>query len=186
MRLKPDEAKARNNLAIALWQSGERLAAQGKWVEAIGQYERSVALKPDNAPAHDSWGLALSRLGRYGPAVVEYEQALAVDPGLPSARNNLAWTLATCGDAAVRNGARAVALAEAANQAAGGKDAAILDTLAAAYAEAGRFADAVRTAQAALELVKGAGQAEPARQIQERLQLYQSGRPYHEESSLGR
>ena len=54
----------------------------------------------------------------------------------------------------------------------------MLDTLAAAYAEAGRFEDAVRTAQKALELTKSAAQAETARGIEERLRLYQAGRPY--------
>ena len=122
-------------------------------------------------------------MGRYGEAAVRYEKALAIDAGLVSARNNLAWALATCMDNSIRNGARAVALAEGANRMAGGKDVAVLDTLAAAYAEAGRFGDAVRTAQMALESVKGPGQVEQARQIQQRLQLYQAGRPYHEQST---
>jgi spermidine synthase len=66
---------------------------------------------------------------------------------------------------------------------AGGKDPAVLDTLAAAYAEAGRLGDAVRTAQAAIAMIKGAGQADQARAIQKRLKLYQGGQPYHEGTS---
>ena len=127
---------------------------------------------------------ALERLGRYGEAVAKYERAMAIDRGLVSARNNLAWMLASCADGSVRNGARAVELAAGANQVAGGKDAAILDTLAAAYAAAGRYEEAVRTAQAALELVKGAGQAEQARQVEDRIKSYQAGRPYHEGSGF--
>ena len=91
--------------------------------------------------------------------------------------------LATSGDGSVRDGARAVALAEGANRMAGGKDAMLLGTLAAGYAEAGRFEEAVRTAQVALELAQAAGQAAQARQIQERLRLYQASRPYHEGST---
>ena len=116
-------------------------------------------------------------------AAEHYQKALAIAPGLASARNHLAWVLATCGDAKVRDGVRAVELAEKANQLAGGKDAAVLDTLAAAYAEAGRYGEAVRTAQTAIELAQGAGQGEQARQIGERLKLYQAGRPYREGSA---
>jgi tetratricopeptide (TPR) repeat protein len=118
-------------------------------------------------------------------AIGHYEQALRLMSEHVGVRNNLAWVLATSRDGAVRNGARAVALAEGANQSAGGKDAALLDTLAAAYAEAGRFEDAVRTAQAAMELVQAAGPAEQTRQIRGRLKLYQAGRPYHEGTTSG-
>ena len=110
----------------------------------------------------------------------QYLKALEIVPGLLSARNHLAWVLATCADGSVRSGARAIEHAEQANRLSGGKDPGILDTLAAAYAEAGRLDDAVRTAQTALQSAKGAGSAETAQRIQERLQLYQAGRPYHE------
>jgi hypothetical protein len=76
-----------------------------------------------------------------------------------------------------------VVLAEGANQRAGGKAAAVLDTLGAAYAEAGRYGEAVGAAQGALGLAQAAGQTESARQIEARLRLYQAGRPYHEGSA---
>jgi tetratricopeptide (TPR) repeat protein len=158
---------------------GEGLAAQGKWDEAIGQYQRAVELQPGNAQGQESLGLALSQVGRFAEAVKHYERALAIDGGMMAARNNLAWALATCADASVRNGERAIELGERANQQAGGQDAAVLDTLAAAYAEAGRFGEAMRTGRAALALARAGGQVEAARGIAERLGLYEAGRPYH-------
>ena len=178
LRLEPEYARARNNLGMALVQLGEALAAQGKWAEAIPQYERALALKPDDVAAHESLGRALGRQGRFAEAVGEYEKALGLDAGLVSARNNLAWLLATCPEGAIRDGVRAVGLAEAAARQTEGKDAAVLDTLAAGQAEAGRYEDAVRTARAARVRAQAAGQEEWARGIQARLELYQAGRPY--------
>ena len=183
LRLKPDYAEARRNLGVAQYQLGEELAAQGKWEEAIARYEQAIALKPDQPQIHQSLGLALSRRGQFAQAAAHFRRALEIEPGLMTALNNLAWLLATCGDAAIRDGARAVELAENANQLARGQDAGILDTLAAAYAEAGRFSDAVPTAQQAIELAKATGQSEPAQRIQARRQLYQAGRPYREGSA---
>jgi Flp pilus assembly protein TadD len=181
LRLKPDLAQARNQLGLALYQLGEAAAAASNWAEAIRQFQRAVALKSDHASAHDSLGLALSRVGRFAEAVAQYGQALALNPRLVSAQNNLAWLLATCPDASIRNGARAVELAEGANQLAGGKNPAVLDTLAAAYAEAGRFSEAIVTAKQAFELAMAAGRKELAGQAESRLKLYESGRPYHQQ-----
>jgi Flp pilus assembly protein TadD len=96
-----------------------------------------------------------------------------------------AWVLATCPEAAVRNGSEAVALAVRAIQLPDGKDAGALDTLAAAYAETGRFAEAVSTARRALALVKPA----EAEAIKSRIALYEEGKPFRETrrpASLGR
>jgi tetratricopeptide (TPR) repeat protein len=175
LRLKPDLAEAHNAL-------GNILLQQGKVSEAIGRYEQAVRLKPDYADAHYNLGSARLRRGNVPEAIAHFEQAVRLKPRDVEPRKQLAWLLATCGEASVRNGARALELAEKANQLAGGKDAGTLDILAAAYAEARRFDEAVRTAQAALELANGTGQAEAARPMQERLELYQAGRPYREGS----
>ncbi|MGD0017607.1 MAG: hypothetical protein ABSC38_08860 [Verrucomicrobiia bacterium] len=88
----------------------------------------------------------------------------------------------------MRNSSEAVQLAERLHAITGDQQADTFDILAAAYAEAGRFNDAVQAAQKALDLAMAAGQHELApnghsglaRQIQERLKLYQAGRPFHE------
>ena len=87
--------------------------------------------------------------------MAEYRQVLAVKPDQPEALNNLAWLLATCSDAAVRDGAEAVRLAEQACRLSGYKQARALGTLAAAYAEAGRFPEAVEAAQKSIEMAQG-------------------------------
>ena len=183
LRIRPEDATARNNLVAALMQQGQTLGAQGRGEEAIQHYQRAIQLKPDYAPAHDNAGITSSRQGKFAEAVKHYQKALEMAPGLVSARNHLAWMLATCPDGSVRDGRQAVQHAEQANREAGSKDPMILDTLAAAYAEAGRFSDAVRTAQTALELAKQAGQVEQARRIQERLEWYQAGRAYRDGST---
>jgi hypothetical protein len=83
-------------------------------------------------------------------------------------------------DANVRNGVEAVALAERANELVGGSEAFVLDTLAMAYAEAGRLTDAVRAAQQAIDLAAKAGANDDVAAVQQRLQLYKSGQPYRE------
>ena len=180
LRLTSGNAVAHNNL-------GEALMQQGRVGEAAAHFEQAVQKEPDLADAHFNLGNALLRLDRVPEAVLQYEQVLRLKPEdaqasqqLGRARSKLVWMLATAADASIRDGVRAVALAESANRTVGGKDPWILDTLAAAYAEAGRFEDAVRTAEAAIELANGAGQAEQARRIKERLELYQAGRPYRE------
>jgi Flp pilus assembly protein TadD len=94
-------------------------------------------------------------------------------------QNNLAWLLATCPQAALRNGGKAVELAQRANQITGGGNAVILCTLAAACAEAGRFPEAAATAQRALQLARSQSNQPLADELQMQINLYQAGIPYH-------
>ena len=94
--------------------------------------------------------------------------------------NNLAWLLATCPEASLRNGAEAVQLAEKACQITEYHRTIIVGTLGAAYAEAGRFADAVATAQKACELAGIFKEEALLAKNQELLELYRSGKAYHE------
>jgi hypothetical protein len=96
------------------------------------------------------------------------------------ALNNLAWLLAANRDAAVRNGAEAVNLAERACKLSDYKTPVFIGTLAAAYAEAGRFGDAVTTAEKARDLALAAGEKVTADKNSELLELYRAGRAYHE------
>ena len=96
--------------------------------------------------------------------------------------NDTAWILATNPNASVRNGAEAVALAERAVELSGGREPAILDTLAAAYAEAGRFAEAAETAQKAIHLAKQQNKPTLAASIKARRQLYEAKTPFRKPS----
>src|ERR1035441_6106299 len=109
-----------------------------------------------------------------------YHKALKAQPDWPESLNNLAWILAANPDASLRNGAEAVALAERACKLTGYKEGIFVGTLAAAYAEAGRFQDAVNSAEKAHSLALAAGQKELAQKNQELLELYRAGHAYHE------
>jgi tetratricopeptide (TPR) repeat protein len=104
---------------------------------------------------------------------------LEINPAESSAQNNLARLLATCPQASLRDGAKAVELARQANALTGGKNPNFLRTLAAAYAEAGRFPEAVETAQRALQLAGAQSDTNLAGALQSEMKLYQEGSPFH-------
>ena len=110
----------------------------------------------------------------------EYEAALNSEPDSILAENNLAWILATSPNASMRNGAKAVQLAERANRLSGSNDPVILHTLAAAYAENRQFPEAVEAAQRGLELADANGITSLAESLRSKLALYQAGSAYHE------
>jgi hypothetical protein len=92
----------------------------------------------------------------------------------------LAWLLATSPDASLRDGTRAIELAWRAAQLTGGRDVKVLDTLAAAFAEAGRFPEALAAARRALEMATRRNLPEVAQELRRRLTLYEAQRPFHE------
>jgi protein O-mannosyl-transferase len=173
LQLKPDYAEAHNNL-------GSVLAGQGKINEALQHYERAIQLKPGCADAHYNLGRRLCQKGQLGQALIHYQKALEIEPDNPAILASLARVLATSPALSVRNGVRAIALARRASELSGGADPAMTDTLAAAYAEAGRFLEAIATAQKALELAQRGGQQHLAEQIGSRLELYLAGAPCRE------
>jgi protein O-mannosyl-transferase len=166
LRLDPDYAQAHNNLAAMLQLAGQ-------FDEALDHYRRALALRPDNVEARGNLAQLLSRQGRSVEAVTEFEQVLAARAEDPQALSGLAWIRATAADAALRNPGQAIHLAERAAALTRRRDLAALDALAAAYAAAGRFDDAVNTAQAAVDSAVAAGQVDIAAQFKERLALYQ-------------
>jgi len=175
LQIRPDNAKAHNNLAIALFQTG-------RVNEAITHYQTALQIKPDYAEAHNNLGNALFQKGRVYEAITNYQTALQIKPDYAEAHNNLAWVLATVSQASLRNGGKAVKLAERANQLTSGENPVILRTLAAAYAEAGRLGDALLSAQKAIELAQAAGQKNLVEQINGELKFYERGLPFHQES----
>ena len=172
IRLKPDDALVHNNLGTTLYR-------KGRTDEAIRHYQEAIRLEPENAEAHHNLGLVLVQKGQWTEAIAHYQKALAIQPGAVPAQNDLAWLLATCPQAARRNGVRAVELAQAADRLSGGKNPEYLDTLGAAYAEAGQFPQAVEVAKRTLALA--VAQKNPHwEEFRARLKLYQGGTPYHE------
>ncbi len=116
--------------------------------------------------------------GEFAEAISDYEAAVRVDPGYALAFNDLAWLRATCLVAEFRDGAKAVEKASKACELTNWKKAHYVGTLAAAYAEAGDFDSAVKWQKKAIDLLTE--EEELRADFEERLKLYQSGKPYRE------
>jgi tetratricopeptide (TPR) repeat protein len=172
LELKPDNAEGHYNL-------GNLFGQQGRLDEAIRHFQKALALQPDYAEAQNGLGNSFAQQGRMEEAIAHYQKAVELKPDYAEARKNLASILATSPQAAVRNGKKAVELAERANQLTGGGNPLIVCTLAAAYAENGQFSEAVETAQRALSLAGASSNAPLVGQLQYELNLYQAGRPFH-------
>jgi len=174
LTLSPNQADAQYNLASAFLR-------KGRTDEAINHYKKTLELQPGNADAHANLGSALLEKGRVQDAIAQYREALALAPKNIAAQSNLAWLLATSSDPSLRNGSEAVLLAETASRLSGGNRPLILRILAAAYAETGRFADAIETAQQALRLAGAGDNTILVNALRKEIALYQSGLPYHKE-----
>jgi tetratricopeptide (TPR) repeat protein len=179
LQLKPDDAEAHHHLALAL-------AAAGKIDEAIADCREALRLKPHFAAAHYALAKMLAGTGKISESIEHYQRLLQLVPDAVEPLNNLAWLLATGEPAQRGDPARAVRLAQRARELGGEENPQCLDTLAAAYAAAGRFPDALITAQRALQLAASSGQTALVSNIQSRLALYGAGRPYREAPQLPR
>ena len=171
LRLDPDYLEAHGNLGGILMQ-------QGRIQEAIEHFNETVRIQPNSAVAHNNLALALWRAGQVREAMAHWEEALQIKPDYPEAQNDLARVLAMLRPAEGGDPVRAVTLAQRACELTDNSDATCLDTLAVAYAAAGRFNDAIATAEKAIELARSAGQSQLVGEIQARLQLYRNGHAY--------
>jgi Flp pilus assembly protein TadD len=144
---------------------------------AIAQYQKALEIQPRHAEARFNLGNVLLQQGKVDEAIAQYRQALEIKPDDLGALNNLAWLLATAPAPSLRNGAEAVALATKAGQLSGGANPAVLRTLAAAYAEAGRFDQATATARKALAEAQAQSNDSLAGALREQIQLYEAGLP---------
>jgi tetratricopeptide (TPR) repeat protein len=169
----PKADLAHNNLGLVLFKAGQT-------EEALSHFEQAVKLRPSSAHAHNNLANALRLAGRTREAAAHYEASLKFEPHNPGTLNNFAMLLAMSPDASLRNGPRAVELANHANQLTGGRNPLVLSTLAAAYAETGRFADAAATARTALGLASRRPNSQLAEALRMQLQRYESGLPLRE------
>jgi tetratricopeptide (TPR) repeat protein len=173
LRILPDSVPAAGDLALAL-------AAQNRLDEAVDNCRAGLKLQPLEPKLHYILANILSRQGKRPEAIAEYKTVLQLSPNRMFALNDLAWLLATAPDAGLRDGPEAVRLGEKACQLSNYKVTLYVGTLAAAYAEAGRFDDAAKTAQKAVALAAAAKQRELAGKNRELLELYQHHQAYHE------
>ncbi len=163
---------------------GNALLERGQPAQAATNFQVVLKIRPNDAGMHLNLGLCWFQMGRMEEAKSEYEEALQLKPNDPGIQNNLAWLLAACPAASLRDGSRAVELASQASALMGGNNAVVLHTLAAAFAEAGRFSDAVETAQRAAQLAEAQSNPSLAKQLQVELERYRAGKsfPYPEKA----
>jgi len=168
---------------VAHYTLGNGLLQRGQVEEAMAQFQKALEIKPDYTEAHNNLGCAFLRKGQVNEAMAQFQKALEIQPRNSEVQNNLAWMLATAPNASLRNGVKAVGLAQRANQLSGGQVPVFIGTLAAAYAEAGRFSEAVTTAQKALQLVEShTNAASVVNALRTQIKCYQAGSPFRDSS----
>jgi len=154
------------------FNQGNALVGMGKLREAIPCYQRAVQANPNYVDARYNLANALRDIGYGGEAMAEYRSVLEIDPHCLKAIIGLARLKATCGEASLRNGDEAAALAQAAVAISQGRDPNALDVLAVAYAETGRFSEAAQTARQALALAAAQNDTALVDVLLERIKLY--------------
>ncbi len=208
LEIKPDFPEARHSLVKALlrkgdfdeamaclekttpshdplagWNSlGDGFLEKASFPEAIVCYQRALNMDSRCVDACARLGLAYFKSGQIKEAIDSWQRVLEIEPGQVDVRNNLAWLLATTPDASLRNGVKAIAEAKQANQLSGGAEPMILRTLAAAYAETGRYKDALATARHAMELAVAQTNDNLTATLQRETKLYEKSIPLRDVS----
>jgi tetratricopeptide (TPR) repeat protein len=170
--IQPDDSLSTLQLAVLY-------SAQKKTRKAIDTYTLVLAQDPKEWRALRGRGDLYLNMGRQADAVADYEMALTLQPKDQGILNNLAWTLATSMDDNLRNGKRALELATQACEVSQYKEAYILSTLAAAYAETGDFANAIKWSTKAVEI----SEKEHLEALKKELETYKAGKPMRESLS---
>jgi protein O-mannosyl-transferase len=203
IEIKPDHADAQANLGSALLQKGEldeaiaqydealeikpdyalvhydlgnALLLKGQVDEAVAQYKKALEIKPDSSEVCNNLGIVLFQKGEVEEAIGYYQKALEINPQYIEARGNLAWALATSPQTPILK-ALAVKLAEQANQMTGGANPKALRILAAAYAQSGKFSEAVETAHRSLQLATKQNNAALLEALRTDIGFYENGLP---------
>jgi protein O-mannosyl-transferase len=172
LKIKPTDAEIHQSY-------GSALAQQGRIAEAITHLQKSIKAAPNVVVRRQLAGL-FHAMGRFSESVAQYHETLKREPDSIETLNNLAWMLATSPDAQVRNANDAIQFAERACRLTDYSKAPLVGTLAAAYAEAGRFEDAASYASKAAELAAAAGDQRFATLNRQLLSLYQARQPFRE------
>jgi tetratricopeptide (TPR) repeat protein len=169
------------NAWLPHYNLGTLMATNGKLDEAVTHLREAIRINPTPAPPYYNLALAYALQHRLDAALACDKEAVRLEPNNPKYLNDLAWIYATCPKAELRNGPEAVRLAGQACRITKRQNTAMLDTLAAAYAEAGRFDEAVKTTEEIRARALSSHDPATADAAQQRLELYQAGKPYRDE-----
>jgi len=174
IQINPKEAWIYNN-------RGNIYIGKGEYDKAIEDYTQAI-LKSESdclCQYHNRRGNAYEKKGEYDKAFEDYNKAIEINPKFVEAYKGMSWLLATCPDEKYRNGEKAIEFAKKATELEP-KDFAFWDTLAAAYAEAGKFEDAVKTQEKAIEMLNEKDKAKKLSEYTERLNFYKANKPWRE------
>jgi tetratricopeptide (TPR) repeat protein len=171
--LQPKYADAHYNLGSVLLQKGEL-------DQAIAQWQTVLSINPNDAGAHTALGNVLLEKGQVREAIAHYQAAIETDPVPILPLNNLAWILSTFDDVDIRNGRRAVELAQRAVELSRTENPVFIRTLAAAYAASGRFNEAIETAERALRLAQEQNQSDLEYALKKEIGLYRANLALHD------
>ncbi len=178
VELQPGDASFWGDLGAGLLQ-------ERRLDEAVEVLTKSLSIQANNYDVQSNLGFALFHQGQIDGAVAHFLRALDLKPDSVTVQKNLAgiaWALSASTDDSVRNGAKAVELAELVDRLSGGHDPVLVSVLAAAYAEAGRFPDAVATAQRAQQLAAAQGNSSMAGVARQQIEKFQSEQPFRDPS----
>lgn len=171
LRIKPQNAEAHHNLGLILGKVGNR-------VDAVKHYRAAIRIQPDFALAYYNLGVTLANQHHFDQAITRFRQAVRHQPDFVAALNKLAWYLAVSNDPLLRNPQEAVQWAEEACRLTRHQDVQVLQTLATAYAEVGRFGEALAATQHALEIARQNNQVQLVDQIQTQIEMYRNRRAH--------
>jgi len=181
VRLDPTLADAHNNL-------GYMVVREGKVEQAIAEFKAALQLRPDSWHARYGLADALARRGNLKEAADEFLDVLKAQPQLASAQsqaNRIAWILASHPEPQIRDAKRALKLSERLCELTAYTNAIVVETLAVAQAEAGRFAEASSSSERAQTLALETGQSEVAQKAEGLTALFRAGKPYRETPGHG-
>jgi hypothetical protein len=154
------------------------------WNNSSTLFSHALEVTNNNYVIHNCLGQEMYKQGKLKEAIVHIKSSLQIEPGNPGTKNNLAWLFATCSDPNYRNPSEAIRLAQQACHATGFTDPGKLDTLATAFASAGRFDEAVATAQKALNLANENNNKQLFQVIKSHLDLYKASKPLIEKPQM--
>jgi len=175
LQIRPDFKETHNGLGIALTRKGDLAGA-------IHHHKTALRIDPAFAKPHYNLARIYDRQDQPAEAVHHYEEALQIEPEMTIALYNLSWLLATDPDQGIRDGPRALELARELYDLTRSGEALALDALAAAYAETGRFDEAIETIGEGIRLATKSGPPELLGGMHERMGLYLEGKPYRREA----
>ena len=173
LKITKNNLLAENNYGMALLEAGRN-------TEAIAYFKYVLQTNKIPAKAYANLGSAYIQVGKYDLAIENLNKAIELKPDNTDVLNKLAWLLAAVDDTSIHNAQKAVEFAQRGCELTGYKDPMLLDTLAVSYAAAGRFEEAIATAEKALNIAKETDRESLVVGIQERIKFYEAGQPYRQ------